>query len=217
MAVGGGGEGGGATTRVQVIENIQDFLEGTPTRVRSSAEYVGLGDSYASGLGSFSYISGTTGKNGCYRATNGYIEDIATEYGLSLDFAACSGARIGDLWEGKKAQLTQIGPETRYVTLSIGGNDVGFSSVLESCIGGLYAKGGKGCAGRDEAAVLEALNWLRYGREPGNYTLPGGHGKSKNSERLPSLEELYETIVEQAPGVELVVVGYPNLFESGTA
>ncbi len=208
--------GGGATTRVEVIENIEDFLEKTPTRVTpASAEYVGLGDSYASGLGSFSYLPGTTGKNGCYRATNGYIEDIATEFKLSLGFAACSGATIGNLWEGKDAQLKQVGPATTAVTLSIGGNDVGFSSVLQSCIGGLVAKGGKGCASRDAAAAETALGWLRNGREPGKYELPGGHASSKNKQRLPSLQELYDAILQQAPSAELVVVGYPLLFETG--
>jgi hypothetical protein len=204
-----------ATTRRRVVENIQDFLEKTPGRVSpSAAQYVGLGDSYASGLGSFSYLEGTTGKNGCYRAKEGYIEDIATELGLSLDFAACAGAKIGDLWEGKNAQLKEIGPETELVTLSIGGNDVGFASVLESCVSGAFSPGKKGCAARDQAAATEALEWLRYGRAPGSYEEPGGHAKSKNKVPLPSLQELYEAILAQAPKAEVIIVGYPILFES---
>ncbi len=213
---GGGGETPPGSARLQEIENIQDFLEKSTARTPPpSAEYVGLGDSYASGLGSFSYLSGTTGKNGCYRASNGYIENLSFLYALSLDFAACAGATIDNLWEGAKAQLKQVGPLTRYATLSIGGNDVGFASVLQSCIGGLVSTGGKGCAARDTPAAETALGWLRYGREPGKYELPGGKASDKNAARLPSLEELYEAILEQAPGIHLVVVGYPKLFETG--
>ncbi len=204
-------------TRHAVIENIEDFLEKTPKRVApASDEYVALGDSYASGLGSFSYLEGTTGKkNSCYRATNGYVEEIARESGDSLDFAACAGATIGSLWEGKSSQLVHVGPDTRLVTLSIGGNDVGFSGVLQSCVGGLYSHGGgKGCAERDGPAAEEALGWLRYGREPGKYELPGKRASSTNKQRLPSLVELYEGIIDQAPGAEVIVVGYPLLFES---
>lgn len=211
-AVGEGGEEG-PTTRLKVVENLQDFLENTPTRIPpTGAEYVGMGDSYASGLGGGGpYLPGTEG--GCSRATSGYIEHIAIDYGLSLRFAACAGATIKDLWEGKSAQLNELGPRTRYVTLSIGGNDVGFSSVIKSCVGGIISQGGKGCAAKDTPAANTALEWLRYGREPGTYKLPGGHGSIKTHLRTPGLAELYEAIHVQAPEAQIVAVGYPHLLE----
>jgi hypothetical protein len=209
------------------VENVEDFLEGTPNREpRRTAEYVGLGDSYAAGVGSFEYIPGTVGDGGCYRARNGYIAQIAADDHMSLSFQACNGAVIEDLWESRKersAQLNFVGPDTRAITLTIGGNNVGFAGVLKTCIiphfhltlRGLIPRS-TGCADKLEAPAAEALGWLRTGREPGTYKLPGG-GPSKNEQYRPSLRQLYENILYQAPGAELVVIGYPRLFETGRA
>jgi len=214
-------QSGRTNEQLEMIENLEDFLKNTPARNRlppETAEYVALGDSYAAGVGSFEYIAGTTEKNGCYKASNGYVEQLAAERLYTLYFAACNGAKLGNLLEGKDPQVSHLGPQTKLVTLTIGGNDVGFRSVLESCVDGLYANGGgKGCATRDEPGERTALEWLRDGRPPGEYELP--HAKknniSKNKEPLPSLQGLYEMILERAPAAELVVIGYPKLFETG--
>jgi lysophospholipase L1-like esterase len=213
-----------SSTRLHVIENIQDFLEKTPNHKFSlSPEYVALGDSYASGLGSFSYLTNSKGKaSPCFRAKEGYAEQISADEGETLGFAACAGSTISNIVLGKKAQIDEVGPNTHLITLSIGGNDIGFSHVLDDCIGGVGAKGGTGCAQRDETATQEAFVWLEIGREPGTYTLPGiesardtKHPKVTNSTFLPSLAELYEQIVHAAaPGAQLLVVGYPELFET---
>ncbi len=182
-------------------------------------EYVALGDSYASGEGSFSYI-GTAAP--CYRATEGYAEQIATAYSYPLDFAACGGATIRNMVEGKSAQIDQVTKTTHLMTISVGGDSVGFSHVLASCIGGLFVKGGKGCAQRDETTAQAALAWLENGRPPGKYKLPGinsalnsGAPTEKNKVHLPGLAELYEELVARAaPGAQLIVIGYPDLFET---
>jgi hypothetical protein len=211
--------------RMAAIQNIADFLERTPMRLAPrSAEYVALGDSYASGVGAFSYLPGTTEKNGCYRATDGYAEKIAAATNLSLEFPACLGAKIHDLMEGKKAQLRTVGVDTKLVTLSIGGNDVGFTPVLQSCIGGILALGGAGCGDRDAAASATAYEWLVNGRPAGKYKLPGtGIGpffhlvgiktSVTNKEPEPGLQELYEEISWQAPYAHIIVIGYPRLFD----
>jgi lysophospholipase L1-like esterase len=213
------------SARNALLENIQDFLEATPTRVsRRSAQYVALGDSYAAGVGSFEYLEGTTGKNGCYRAVNGYAEKIAAERHLSLSFDACNGAKTVNLWEaanGREPQLNDVGPDTELVTLTIGGNDLGFKGVLKKCV----TKGsklepitevGRGeCRPELQPQVETALAELRNGREPGKYALPGG-GSYTNKEYLPGLQQLYETILYQAPEAKVIVVGYPGPFESLT-
>ncbi len=208
-----------ATRRV-VTENVEDFLTRTPKKTPPpSAQYVALGDSFASGEGTFSYISGS---KTCYRATDGYVEQIAADETDSLSFAACAGATIGNIVTGKTAQINQVGPQTDLITISVGGDDVGFSHVLADCVGGVKLKGGTGCASRDENAAQEAIGWLENGRPPGTYVLPGITSAtnttpptSTNTVRLPSLSELYEQIIgAAAPGVQLVVVGYPELFET---
>lgn len=201
------------------VENVQDFLEGTPTRVsRTSAQYVGLGDSFASGVGSFEYQPETTGTKSCYRAVDGYVEQIASDDQLSLAFDACNAASIGNLLERKAArepQLNDVGPNTTAITLSIGWSDLGFTGVIKKCLSPhTQLPLNRECHLSQSAAVEKARTWLNDGREPGTYALPGG-GKSTNHQYLPSLAQLYETILYQAPDAELVVVGYPQPFVSG--
>ncbi len=91
------------------------------------ASYVALGDSYASGTGTRSYISdGTT----CQRSTLAYPSLIAAARGYALNFRACSGARIPDV---TNTQLSALTSTTNYVTISVGGNDAGFADVLTEC------------------------------------------------------------------------------------
>jgi lysophospholipase L1-like esterase len=215
--------------RMAAIQNIADFLDRTPLRLAPrSAEYVALGDSYSAGVGAFSYLPGTVASK-CYRATDGYAEKIAAATHLSFEFPACNGAKIHDLMEGKKAQLRTVGVDTNLVTVTIGGNDVGFSTVLASCIGGAVAEGGPGCAARDAAASATAYEWLAHGRPAGTYKLPGTSPFSRknvllkkwlsiktsvtNKEPQPGLQELYEEISWQAPYAHIIVVGYPRLFD----
>ncbi|MGA8723467.1 MAG: SGNH/GDSL hydrolase family protein [Acidimicrobiales bacterium] len=185
-----------------------------------SAQYVALGDSYASGLGSFSYLPGTNkSQNGCDQATDGYVKQLATDLGYALGFEACSGATIDSLVEGSNAQESALGHDTRVVTLSIGGNDVGFAPVLTSCVSGPGSPGRTGCAGRDAAALSKAFGWLEHGRAPGQYILPGvdargGRDEDANGEPLPNLVQLYKDIASAAPNAQIIVVGYPELFES---
>jgi hypothetical protein len=197
------------------------------------AEYVALGDSFASGLGSFSYLTGTTkGEHPCYRATKGYVEQLAGVTHDALAFVACQGSSIADsntngaLIGGATPQLNQLSSATRLITLSIGGIDVGFPQVIASCVEGPLAFGEHGCASRDEPYAKQSLAWLEHRRAVGNhYRLPGidqGSGQvdySENTVRVPSLTELYEQIAAEAPHARLLVVGYPHLFgtEGGIA
>ena len=185
-----------------------------------SAQYVALGDSYASGLGSFSYLPGTNkSQNGCDRASDGYVKQLATDLGYALGFEACSGATIDSLIDGSNGQDSALGHDTRVVTLSIGGNDVGFAPILTSCVSGPGSPGRTGCSGRDAAALSKAFGWLEHGRAPGQYMLPGvdargGSDEDTNGEPLPSLVQLYKEVASAAPNAQIIVVGYPELFES---
>ena len=89
--------------------------------------YVALGDSYASGTGTRSYISDGTS---CQRSTSAYPSLIAAARGYALNFRACSGATIPDVTNTQLGALTSA---TSYVSISVGGNDAGFADVLTTC------------------------------------------------------------------------------------
>src|SRR5690349_2351857 len=92
----------------------------------AAPSYVALGDSYSSGVGTRTYISDGTS---CQRSTYAFPSLVAQQKGYALTFKACSGARIPDV----TGQLSALSATTGYVTVSVGGNDAGFSSVIAEC------------------------------------------------------------------------------------
>jgi len=105
----------------------------------NSGTYVAMGDSYTSGP----LIPNQGGSPlGCLRSDHNYPSLVAP----SLTTAAfvdvsCSGATTDDFFDPQSvtlgtngAQLNAINANTRVVTFGIGGNDIGFTSILESCI-----------------------------------------------------------------------------------
>lgn len=173
-------------TRSTVLAVLAAFLMLAGALVATSPaqaagpSYVALGDSYASGVGTRSYINDGTS---CQRSTLAYPSLIAAARGYSLNFRACSGAKVSDVTSG---QLSALSTSTRYVTISIGGNDAGFSSVLTECAKPGWASN---CDGR----INTAQTYI-------NNTLPG------------SLATLYASIKSRAPSAKVVVVGYPRIF-----
>jgi hypothetical protein len=98
-----------------------------PAALAATPTYVALGDSYASGTGTRSYLADGTS---CQRSAYAYPSLIAAARGYALNFRACSGARISDV---TTAQLGVLSASTAYVTISVGGNDAGFADVLTEC------------------------------------------------------------------------------------
>src|SRR4051794_24291911 len=88
--------------------------------------YVALGDSYSSGTGTRTYFD-----SGCQRSVYAYPSLVDTQRAnTDLVFAACSGAKTADVLNNQVSNVTST---TRWVTITIGGNDAGFSSVITTC------------------------------------------------------------------------------------
>jgi len=147
--------------------------------VAMAEDYVALGDSYSSGTGTREYF-----ESGCERSVYAYPELVADEVpGLELTFVACSGAETSDVLAN---QVSSLSAATDWVTITIGGNDAGFSDVITECaLPGWLSD----CPG----ALDEAEEFIEE-------TLPG------------RLDNVYSTIAEDAPNAETIVLGYPRLF-----
>ena len=91
------------------------------------ASYVALGDSYSSGTGTRTYLGDGTS---CQRSVYAYPSLISSARGYALNFRACSGAKVADV---RSTQLSALTASTAYVTISVGGNDAGFTDVLTQC------------------------------------------------------------------------------------
>jgi hypothetical protein len=93
---------------------------------QAAPAYTALGDSYSSGVGTrvYEYDSST-----CKRSTYAYPVLDSQRLGLTLTFAACSGAKVPNVLN----QLGSLNGTTAYVTVMVGGNDAGFAPVITQC------------------------------------------------------------------------------------
>lgn len=149
-----------------------------PTRIVT--EYVALGDSYSSGLGIGHYQHVR-----CRRSAMAYPALWHSSHPSSFAMVACTGATVAVV---TNKQLSALGSRTTLVTLSVGGSDADFVSVLKAChLGG---------EARCSAAVAKAEAFVQT-------VLPA------------RLDALYAQIRARAPQAMVVVVGYPRLFELG--
>lgn len=97
----------------------------TPT---AEPEYVAIGSSYAAGAGLGPRQSGSPIL--CSRSNEGYPPRLARTLNLTLVDMTCSGSVTRHVLTGgqyfQDAQIRTLSPNTRLVTLTVGGNDVGF-------------------------------------------------------------------------------------------
>ncbi|MFI6822573.1 SGNH/GDSL hydrolase family protein [Micromonospora sp. NPDC050187] len=152
------------------------------TAQAAAIHYVALGDSYSSGVGAGSYDPNT-----CLRSSKSYTSLWAQQHAVaSYKFPACGGAKTDDVLN---EQVGSLDATTTLVTITIGGNDAGFSSILENCRFGSESD----CTNRVNEAKTFATT-----------VLPG------------RLDTTYAEIRNRAPNARLIVLGYPRLFETGS-
>ena len=152
-------------------------LAAVPPPVR----YVALGDSYAAGTGAGPY---TRAGRGCERSASAYPQLWAGRHApASFVSVACTGATTATVLA---RQLSALTPRTTLVSLTIGGNDVGFSHVMETCVL------------EWDSACLDAVTTA----------------EKSITTRLPGhLDRLLRAIRGRAPRARIVLLGYPDLYD----
>ncbi|MEU6349017.1 SGNH/GDSL hydrolase family protein [Streptomyces sp. NPDC047072] len=150
----------------------------TPAQALSGGEYVALGDSYASGVGAGSYDPAS---GDCKRSTLNYAHQWAAKHPkFTLKDVSCSGATIADV---RNNQLSALSSNTKLVTLTVGGNDAQFTSVV------------KGCLQESDSYCRTATSWMSY------------YAKNQLVDELASL---YRDIHAKAPNAVVWTFGYPQ-------
>jgi lysophospholipase L1-like esterase len=99
--------------------------------------YVGLGDSYAAGP----VIPLQIQPFGCLKSNNNYVHIVQRQMSFNqFRDPSCSGAKTNHMTQTQNVdpgpnppQFNSLSPNTVAVTLTIGGNDIGFSSIAEDC------------------------------------------------------------------------------------
>jgi lysophospholipase L1-like esterase len=161
---------------------------------RPGEEFLALGDSFSAGISVEPHEAGTTtpNVNECHRSELAYPNLISGEGDVptlgSNGFRACSGAvttNVTDLAQWNEGIQLDWWPDTttQVVTMTIGGNDIGFAGFGSACFFSTCQVGST--AYNDTITKLNALQ-----------------GK---------LEATYSKTLAYAPNADIYIVGYPHV------
>lgn len=153
-------------------------------------KYVALGDSYASMA-----TAGNIDQSSpfCLRSVDNYAAQLAATLGTSVTDVSCQGGVVADITSPRATRDGELPPQidaldeaTTLVTLTIGGNDIGFGRLAA-------------CAG-NPATCTDAL--LR--------------DTEASLGQLPAqLDEVYTAIKAAAPQARIITTGYLPLIATG--
>jgi hypothetical protein len=160
-----------------------------------AANYVALGDSYAAGP----LIPNPLLPLGCLKSSNNYAHLAAPGIGLSLRDATCSGARTVHMTEPQNVdpdgpnppQFNSLNAETTVVSLTIGGNDIGFSEVAQGCI--TVNPFSHPCLDKYNSGGVDQL-------------------KARIEATAPKVAAVLQGIHARSPTAKIYVVNYPAIF-----
>ncbi|WP_162150176.1 SGNH/GDSL hydrolase family protein [Arthrobacter sp. H14] len=143
---------------------------------KETIDYVALGDSYSAGLG-----AGSTNDFPCLKTPGSFPDRIDARKSVNLVAnASCSGAITAHI----PVQAVALTDDTDLVTITVGGNDLQYSTVVATCLG--FTPGD--CTASLRTARQYAENQLAW-----------------------DLQTVFAGIQQQSDA-HVVVMGYPHLF-----
>ena len=164
--------------------------------VAGAAQYVGLGDSYAAGPAIPLYEQPW----GCLKSTNNYAHHAAAKLKQTLVDVSCSGAETEDMTQTQGVtpgpnppQFGALDATTRTVSIHIGGNDIGFSSIAQDCFDSTPANQGTPCQDKYVAGGVDQVS-------------------ARIAETAPKVAATIQGIRTRAPNARVIVLNYPAIF-----
>jgi lysophospholipase L1-like esterase len=154
-----------------------------------SGEYVALGSSFAAGIGLGQRVSGSPIH--CFRTAGGYPSLVAKKTGMRLVDMSCSGSTTKHILSGGQLllgpQLAAIGSATKLVTITSGGNDVGYIGDL------MVASGNMGRLGAWWHGDIEPADARPYDAVTDN------------------LIKIINSVRQKAPSAKILIINYPSI------
>jgi len=160
--------------------------------------YVALGDSYTSGPGIQPQDPSIPG---CLRSQINYPHLVAPDlHQPAFRDVSCSGAQTKDMTASQDVdpnpdpapQFNALNSNTKIVTLGIGGNDIGFVDIAETCVK---------LATQSPLATAPCRDY---------YTANGIITDRINA-LIPRLDVVLDGIASRSPAAKTFVVGYPDI------
>jgi hypothetical protein len=179
-------------------------------------------------------------RNVCHRAKQAYAyivkKTLAKEVhqNFSLKLRACSGAEIKDYFHANNRSAknpdepaqedvfnhnnndNNNNDNIKLVTLTFGGNDIGFVTLLGECMSN-WPQGGRGlyfdvlaeCGAEIKRAMT---NVSKIAHTHNELVKPFEHRRLAEKPKDEGLSELYTQLLHDAPQAKIMVLGYPRLY-----
>ena len=184
---------------VAILLTLPAVAHGSPATGSFSGPFVALGDSYAGGNLIPTSPSGTPA--GCLRSSHDYGADAAAALGMtSYVDATCTGATTASMTSPESVllgtnapQFSRLAANDSVVTLTIGGDDISFLGILETC------------------AKLSLTDL--FGNPCQRHYTAGGTDRlvATINATAPKVAAVLNGIHHAAPSARVLVVGYPDI------
>jgi lysophospholipase L1-like esterase len=182
------------------LAGLAGCTHGSGARLAPQARYVAMGSSFAAGPGLGA--APDRSRDRCERSPLNYAQQLARSLRLALVDVSCGGATTAHIlgaWNELPPQIDAVTPQTRLVTITIGGNDVGY-------IGGLI---GRSCRALGDAPI----------GGPGGAPCfdPPAIGEAAWAQAESGMRRIAAELRRRAPAARLVFVDYLTVLpEQGT-
>ena len=168
--------------------------------VEAGDKYVALGDSYAA-VGS---LTTPQLKNpACGASTDNYAHKLAQARGLQLDDATCGWAFSFNYdhpqnhalpFTALTGQREHLTPDTKLVTITLGGNDAGVGYAFPACFARALTGLGPDCRSTTQATIQKLIHD------------PGVDGRTLLQREV----DIIKDVKHRAPDAKIIVTGYMN-------
>jgi lysophospholipase L1-like esterase len=188
------------STRSVAVVFLSFLVVAVAPAVARGADWVGLGDSFAAGP---LIPNQSLSPLGCLRSDRNYARLAATATARSFADVSCSGAKTDNMAGSQSTsagtnppQFNAVSAVAKVVSVQIGGNDIGFTEILENCV--TYNPFAKPCQNRYGTGANDQIN-------------------ARIAAAAPKVAAVLAGIKSRAPGARVLLVNYPAILpETGS-
>ena len=179
----GGCSSSGSGSSASSVDVSTTVTTAAKPAIPAGATYVALGSSFAAGSG----IPVQTGV--CGRSESNYPNLVAADLELKLVDVSCAGATTANVLDTPQGdtppQINAVTADTKLVTVTAGGNDIGYSVAAISC-------------GTETVCTLDSAKL-----------------ETDLAAAKTSLTSVLTQVKQKAPGATVVLVTYPRVVPEG--
>ncbi len=169
------------------------IAQAQPAPPPAGAKYVNMGSSFAAGPSILPAADNSTTR--CGRSANNYAHQIARKHSLNLVDVSCGGSTTAHLlgpWNELPPQLDAVDANTMLVTMTTGGNDLGY-------LGGLSA---------NSCVNIAAKTGVKPERPCNVVPLPTEETYAGDEARM---RQIVAEVHRRAPKARLIIVDYETI------